>query len=526
MGRPYYSTEFKWKVVQEYKNEGRVLEKMTKKYGVHHSTVKKWAKIVEKEGKQGLNKQGEIQYYSKERKRKAIRDYLSGNYSVREVTEMHDISDASVLRNWLKKYNRYRERQARAEERGFSMTVKRRPTAMTERIEIVKFALYHDKDYQYTADMYGVSYQQVYQWIRKYEAKGWDGLQDRRGKPKPWADLTKEEKLKRENREKDKENERLRAEVAFLKKWDELGEEVVTTITRVRHEHLYQVIQQLQKETAFSICLLCEVAGVNRGAYHRWLIREDTEEDQFNRELLQEIRKLYDEWDQAIGYLRMTSELKRKFEHPINHKRIYRLMDIEGIKAVIRRKTRSYIPSRPEHTAANILNREFHADKPNEKWLTDVTEFKYGKGNKAYLSAILDLNENRIVAFKIRRANNNELVFDTLIEALNELSDGEHPLIHTDRGVQYTSYGFKRIVENAGLQHSMSRPGKCIDNGPMEGFWSSLKCEKYYLHQQEYQTFSQLVQAITEYIHFYNYERLQLTLNGYTPMECFENTVA
>ncbi|WP_085993322.1 helix-turn-helix domain-containing protein [Oceanobacillus senegalensis] len=217
MGRPYYSPEFKWKVVQEYKKEGRVLSKMTQKYGVHHTSVKAWDEIVRKEGKKGLEKQSEIQHYPKKVKQAAIADYHSGNYSLREVTRKHDISSASVLRKWIKDYNRHRDIKARADERGISMG-KRRKTTLEERIQIVKAALYYDKDYQLTASLYDVSYQQVYQWVRKYEDGGWDALQDRRGKPKPEAALTKEEKLKRELAEKEKENVRLQAEVAFLKK--------------------------------------------------------------------------------------------------------------------------------------------------------------------------------------------------------------------------------------------------------------------------------------------------------------------
>ncbi|MFD2658451.1 IS3 family transposase, partial [Gracilibacillus thailandensis] len=287
----------------------------------------------------------------------------------------------------------------------------------------------------------------------------------------------------------------------------------------MRQERNYEAIQELLQETSYSIRLLCEVAGTNRGAYYKWLQRKDTKEDQWNKTLVKAIKRLYKKLDGTFGYRRMTAELKRKYKCPINKKRIYRLMDKINLKAVIRRKAKQYKTSKPEHIAANILNRDFKAHCPNEKWVTDVTEFKYGEGKKAYLSAILDLHEKRIVRYNLTRANNNELVFKNLNEALETLSEDEHPLIHTDRGVQYTSYGFNRIIESAGLHHSMSRPGKCIDNGPMEAFWGNLKCEKYYLHKHEYQTFQQLAKAIEEYIYFYNYERLQLANGGYTPME-------
>lgn len=218
MAHPYYTADLKWKIVQEYKKEGRVLAKLTRKYGVHHSSVKEWEQIVNKEGKKGLEHRPHEKVYSKKVRQAAIADYQSGNYSLREVSQKYEISSPSVLRNWLKNYNRHRDILERAKERGISMTAKRQKTTKGERIQIVRVALQNDKDYQVTAELCGVSYQQVYQWVRKYEEGGWDALDDRRGKPKPEAALTIEEKLKRQIREKEKENERLKAEVDFLKK--------------------------------------------------------------------------------------------------------------------------------------------------------------------------------------------------------------------------------------------------------------------------------------------------------------------
>jgi transposase InsO family protein len=216
------------------------------------------------------------------------------------------------------------------------------------------------------------------------------------------------------------------------------------------------------------------------------------------------------------GYRRMLLNINRKFEKNFNHKRIYRLMKIVGIQSVIRRKRKSYKRSTPQHVAENVLNREFTAEKPNEKWVTDVTEFKYGSSKKAYLSAILDLHDGSIVSYVMGHSNNNKLVFKTFDQAI-KLLDGDHPLIHSDRGFQYTSHGFKRRIDKAEMTQSMSRVGRCIDNGPMESFWGALKSEKYYLHK--YETFEQLSQAIDDYIFFYNHNRYQQRLNGLSPME-------
>lgn len=194
-----------------------------------------------------------------------------------------------------------------------------------------------------------------------------------------------------------------------------------------------------------------------------------------------------------------------------------------GLQAVIRRKRPKYQRSTPEITAENILNREFTAEGLNEKWLTDVTEFKYGNGEKLYLSAILDLKDKGIVSFAIGKNNNNKLVFDTFDLAVTKYPDAQ-PLFHSDRGFQYTSKLFKAKLDKAGMKQSMSRVGRCIDNGPMEGFWGILKCEMYYLHK--FDNYESLAAAIEEYIHFYNYNRRQKKLKCLSPTsyrQLFEN---
>ena len=225
---------------------------------------------------------------------------------------------------------------------------------------------------------------------------------------------------------------------------------------------------------------------------------------------------LHEKVEGIYGYRRLTLNLRRQTGQAINHKRIYRLMKLLKIQSVIRRKRKKYVKSTPQQVAENLLNREFTAEKGNEKWLTDVTEFKQENGQKSYLSAILDLHDGSIVSYVLGHSNNNNLVFDTLDLALMA-SPGSKAMIHSDRGFQYTSLGFKQRLESHGLTQSMSRVGKCIDNGPMEAFWGTLKSEMYYLHK--YPTFEALKKDVDRYIHFYNYERLQAKLNSLSPME-------
>ncbi|MCM3768825.1 IS3 family transposase, partial [Neobacillus niacini] len=145
--------------------------------------------------------------------------------------------------------------------------------------------------------------------------------------------------------------------------------------------------------------LLCEIARIARSSYYKWLHSTPSGNEKWNEEILEEIKRLYEKVDGIYGYRRMTMNLSRIFFKPINHKRVYRLMRIAGIQSVIRRKRKNYKSSTPQHVAENVLNRDFNAEKPNEKWLTDVTEMKYGASQKAYLSAILDLYDGSIVSY-------------------------------------------------------------------------------------------------------------------------------
>ena len=203
----------------------------------------------------------------------------------------------------------------------------------------------------------------------------------------------------------------------------------------------------------YPIQKLCAAVHVARSAYYKWLHRTPSHSQQVNEQLVEWIRQHYEERNGILGYRQMTVVINREHDVHYNKKRIYRLMNILHLKSVTRIKKKTYIPSTPQVTAENILKRDFHADKPNEKWLTDVTEFKYYVGSavkKLYLSAILDLYDRRIVAFKIGDSNNNDLVFSTFDEAVR-LNPDAHPIFHSDRGFQYTSKIFHQKLVEAGM---------------------------------------------------------------------------
>ena len=245
--------------------------------------------------------------------------------------------------------------------------------------------------------------------------------------------------------------------------------------------------------------------------------RKETKEEIENNELAHLIIEYDERFNHILGYRRMTRWINKLNSKHYNRKRVRRIMKMLGIKSVIRRKKSKYIKSTAEITAENLLARDFYATKPNEKWATDVTEFKIvGSKQKLYLSAIIDLYDRSIVSYIISTRNDNDLVFRTYELAISR-NPGATPILHSDRGFQYTSKVFQTKLKEANITQSMSRVGRCIDNGPTEGFWGIIKSEMYYLHK--FYSFDELKTSIDDYMNFYNNERLQERFNDMTPME-------
>lgn len=288
----------------------------------------------------------------------------------------------------------------------------------------------------------------------------------------------------------------------------------------MRQSHLYQPIKDCAEEYHYPVELACATLQVSRSAYYKWL-RDDfgarTAENERIADLIEEIHSKSPD----KGYRRIRDDLERWHQVKINDKRALRICRKRDIKSTIKYANHGCTrqAANPQYTAENILNRDFHAEKPDEKWLTDVTEFQWYEGpekHKIYLSAILDLYDRRIVSFVISDRNDNPLVFHTLDAAVAANPDA-HPLFHSDRGFQYTNRVFHNKLVKAGMTQSMSRVAKCIDNGPMEGFWGILKRERYY--GKRFKSRKELVDMIESYIHYYNHERLQRNLGVLTPLE-------
>ena len=260
---------------------------------------------------------------------------------------------------------------------------------------------------------------------------------------------------------------------------------------------------------------MCRHLEISRAAYYKWLHRTVPDAEHENIKLAELIKEFDERFHHILGYRRMASWINHFNHTEYSKNRVHRIMKKLGIHSVIRKKKKKYTYSKPDETAENILQRDFYASAPNQKWATDVTEFKVpGEQKKLYLSAILDLYDRYPVAYVVSARNDNRLVFKTFDRAIAAFPDAR-PMFHSDRGFQYTSKMFQKKLEKQDMEQSMSRVGHCIDNGPTEMY------QMYKITDE-----ASLRYAIKDYLRFYSEERPQDRYHCKTPLEVRQEALA
>lgn len=228
-----------------------------------------------------------------------------------------------------------------------------------------------------------------------------------------------------------------------------------------------------------------------------------------------QIKAIYDQHKGRYGYRRITATLRRQ-GGVINHKTVQRLMGELQLKSLIRvKKYRSY-RGQLGRIAPNLLERDFHASQPNEKWVTDVTEFKVD-GGKLYLSPVMDLFNGEILAYSMSRRPLYPMIDTMLNKAFSCLGPEDRPVLHSDQGWQYQMEKYRRQLSENAVSPSMSRKGNCLDNAVMESFFGTLKSE--YFHINKFNSLEELEAGLRGYIRYYNRDRIRLKLNGLSPIE-------
>ncbi len=228
-----------------------------------------------------------------------------------------------------------------------------------------------------------------------------------------------------------------------------------------------------------------------------------------------QIKALFERHKGRYGYRRITAALRRQGS-AINHKTVQRLMEELQLKSLVRvKKYRSY-RGQVGQVAPNLINRDFDATRPNEKWVTDVTEFKVD-GQKLYLSPVMDLFNGEIVAYTTARRPLFNMVGTMLNRAFSRLGPDDRPVLHSDQGWQYQMDKYRQRLNERAITQSMSRKGNCLDNAAMESFFGTLKSE--YFHLNKFSSLEELEVGLRGYIRYYNQDRIRLRLNGLSPIE-------
>ncbi|WP_261313196.1 IS3 family transposase, partial [Burkholderia dolosa] len=420
------------------------------------------------------------------------------------------------------------------------------------KLEVVQRYLSGDKGYKALAREFGVGSTQVEQWVASYKRHGADGLR-RKGHVKYSAQFKLEalERMQRENLSRThmqalldirdagaiarwerqyheggfaallprpkgrhpkmstsplpepappesepdtrtreqllKEVEYLRAEVAYLKKPRCLDSGGATSDTTRKA----QVVLELRQHHPLSILL--NVAGLARSTFYyqqKVLLAGDR-----YAALKQRIRTIYECHRGRYGYRRITAVI-RQAGAPVNHKLVRRLMLQLGLKSLVRAKKYRSWRGMVGCVAPNLLNRQFKAERLNQKWVTDVTEFNV-KGQKLYLSPVMDLYNGEIIAWHSATRASFDLISSMLKKAFSRLTRGERPLLHSDQGWQYQMPAYRRLLDQRAVRQSMSRKGNCLDNAAIESFFGTLKAEFFYLN--EFDSVEQLQAGIQHY---------------------------
>ncbi|WP_339919821.1 IS3 family transposase [uncultured Flavobacterium sp.] len=263
----------------------------------------------------------------------------------------------------------------------------------------------------------------------------------------------------------------------------------------------------------YDLNLLLNQTNIARSSFYYYEKRSKLIDKYF--EIKEFIKHIYHKHKGRYGYRRITDELNNQGVI-INHKTILRLMKSLGLKSLIRVKKYKSYKGEQGKIAPNLLQRNFKAAAPNQKWATDITEFNVS-GKKLYLSPIIDLFNQEIISYELKERPVFDQVKVMLEKAFKTIPNNTSLTLHSDQGWQYQMRQYQQLLKEKGIKQSMSRKGNCLDNAIIENFFGILKSELFYL--KKYNSINQLKQEIKEYILYYNNERIKSNLNKMSPIQ-------
>ena len=363
------------------------------------------------------------------------------------------------------------------------------------------------------AEEIGYSSVAILNWHKKYQEKGLIGLMnksdtDSSKSPKDIQSINDIEALKAQMMDMQMEIDILKETINVLKKDPGVNQEALSNREKA------VIIDALKNK--YSLPKLCRKLCISRSSYY-YQEAAMRAEDKYHNVRLKICELFYNNYG-VFGYRKIYTLLKHE-GITLSEKVVRRIMHEEGLVVKVHRR-RKYNSYKGEISPAveNLINRDFHADKPNQKWLTDITEFSIEAG-KVYLSPIIDCLDGMPVSWTVGTSPNARLANTMLKEAIKTLKPDEHPIVHSDRGCHYRWPDWIKITEEAELIRSMSKKGCSPDNSACEGFFGHLKMEMFYGRNWSNSTLDDLIQAINEYMNWYRTSRIKSTLGGLSPLE-------
>lgn len=431
-----------------------------------------------------------------------VQQYLNGSAGFKRLAEHHGVS-APLLRAWVARYQLHGIEGLSQRKRGHY--------TLEFKLSVLRFMWDNGLSYRQTAAVFNLPNSgRIGEWERRYQNDGVDGLSRRqndsstneianqsapRGARRGYAHTRRSP----EGAAMATHGERL------FKKVESLGRREVSSCEKA------QIVRELRAK--HPLAQLLKLTGLPRSTFYYQqaaLLATDK-----YRQVKEQIVEIFHRHKGRYGYRRICAAV-RNLGHVINHKTVQRLMGELGLKSLVRPKKYQSYKGDAGRPAPNRLKRRFLAKRPNQKWVTDVTEFAVA-GEKLYLSPVMDLHNGEIIAYETAARPSFELVSSMLRKALAKLPNRATPMLHSDQGWQYQMSAYRKTLQDRRLRQSMSRKGNCLDNAAMESFFAVLKSE--FFHLNKFTSVEQLRRGLSEYIHYYNHDRIKMKLGGLSPVQ-------
>ncbi|MFJ7922602.1 IS3 family transposase [Lysinibacillus fusiformis] len=432
--------------------------------------------------------------FTNEQKLDAVMRYQNSSESIKEIAESISTYE-SVVRNWIKQF----------EYHGLSAFEKSYTSYTAQfKMDVLNYMSENGVSSNEAAVIFKISSPgMIRRWRIQLRTSGLDALfSKKKGRPTMKKESTKQPKNVLEG-----STEALQARIKQLEMENEYFKKVECLSSsqgKITTKDKVKVICELRYK--YSVKALVAFAEIPRSTYYD-LVKKMSRPDP-DAELKAEIQAIYNEHEGRYGYRRIRDELAKRGKK-VNHKKVQRIMKALGLKCLVRMKKYKSYKGTVGKIAPNILDRNFTAEAPYEKWVTDITEFKLF-GEKLYLSPVLDLFNGEIITYTIGSRPTYSLVSEMLEKALERLPEKHKLLMYSDQGWHYQMKQFRHALESRGVVQSMSRKGNCYDNSVMENFFGIMKSEFLYL--KEFESVEQLKFELKNYINYYNTKRMKAKL--------------